>query len=283
MNLIQIKAQYLTTLEAIYDIHEIESIFDLASEEIMQLDRSKIRSIRNEQVDPFVQTKLLDILKELKTHKPIQYILEKAWFCGFPFKVTEAVLIPRPETEELIHWILQTISNKNFNPQMLDIGTGSGCIPILLKLKLPHAEITSIDISDTAIQVAKENAAIHNTSIQFEIKDILQIAQLDKKYDLIVSNPPYIPLAEKKNMSANVLEYEPHLALFVPNEDPLRFYKKIAQLALDSLNKDGLLFFEIHFDQAIAIEQLLTSLHFDVETRKDIYGNHRMIKATKKN
>jgi release factor glutamine methyltransferase len=280
MNLVQIKEQYLLKLANIYDVREIESFFDVIVEELMQLNRMEMSWKKNESLDPLKEKEFTRILEALATKQPLQYILGHTWFYGRSFNVNPSVLIPRPETEELVQWILQS-TNKKDALEVLDIGTGSGCIPITLKIELPNATISAIDISADSLATATANATLHNTAIQFQQLDILTANQLSRHYDVIVSNPPYIPEKEKSAMHENVLEHEPHLALFVTNEEPLLFYKKITALAENHLNKNGLLFFEIHYDQAGAIQQMISQHGFEVELRKDIYGQDRMIKARK--
>ena len=280
MNLAQLKEQYIQELKDLYETREIESLFEMVIEEILQLHRMEISFKKKEPIEEDDENECILILEALKTKQPIQHILGHAWFCGRKFKVNQDVLIPRPETEELVHWIIQSV-NKTNQIELLDIGTGSGCIPISLQLALPNASINAIDISTKSLSIAKENAILHSSKIQFDQMDILATELLDKNYDVIVSNPPYIPEKEKSAMHGNVLEYEPHLALFVPDEDPLVFYRKITLLASKHLHQNGLLFFEIHYDQAGALQKIIRSLGFEVEIRKDIYGQDRMIKARK--
>ena len=222
-----------------------------------------------------ISDKLNQIIADLKTNKPIQHIIGETEFYGLKFKVNEHTLIPRPETEELVQWILQ----HEFT-SALDIGTGSGCIPIALK-KNKDAEISAIDVSESALLVAKENAKINEVEINFLLQDILKTTTLPK-VDVIISNPPYVLDKEKELMLANVLDNEPHLALFVPDNNPLLFYKKIANLAFTSLPKNGLLFFEINEQFGKETVAMLSAIGFvDIELKKDINDKDRMIKATK--
>ena len=213
------------------------------------------------------------IINELKENKPIQYILGEAEFYGLKFKVNKHTLIPRPETEELVDWILK----EDFN-SVLDIGTGSGCIAISLA-KHSTAQIAAIDNCEKALEVAEENAKLNKVNIKFCTQDILQSTSF-LNLDLIVSNPPYILESEKQNMKANVLQYEPHLALFTPDKDPLLFYKKIGSLAAKSLNCGGKLFFEINEQYGTEILKMLSKIGFvDIAFKKDINDKDRMIKA----
>ena len=222
-----------------------------------------------------ISDKLNQIIADLKTNMPIQHIIGETEFYGLKFKVNEHTLIPRPETEELVQWILQ----HEFT-SALDIGTGSGCIPIVLK-KNKDAEITAIDVSESALLVAKENAKINEVEINFLLQDILKTTTLPK-VDVIISNPPYVLDKEKELMLANVLDNEPHLALFVPDNNPLLFYKKIADIAFTSLPKNGFLFFEINERFGKETVAMLSVIGFvDIELKKDINDKDRMIKATK--
>ena len=218
----------------------------------------------------------------LLNDKPIQYILGKAWFMGRSFMVNEHVLIPRPETEELIEWVVDYAHIIAKPLQLLDIGTGSGCIAISLKKALPNCSLSAMDISAEALTVAKNNAASLETSIEFIEQDIIHQTTLPQVFDVLVSNPPYIPIREKINMEAQVKNYEPLIALFVPNEDPLVFYRAIAQVAKKYLAPRGQLFFEIHYDQGKAILQLLDEMNFHAEIRRDSFGKNRMIRASLK-
>ena len=219
-----------------------------------------------------------DILARLKLYEPLQYIIGETWFCGYRFKVTPAVLIPRPETAELIDWIVT--DNKREGAHVLDIGTGSGCIPVSLALMMDSPVVSAWDISEEALSVASENAHINNADVTFSRVDVLGTDIPDIKVDVLVSNPPYITESEKKDMERNVLEWEPDLALFVPDDDPLRFYRRIAELGLDILNDGGLIYFEINRAYGSETVDMLVLMGYkDIELRKDLSGNDRMIKA----
>lgn len=215
--------------------------------------------------------------------RPIQYITGKTWFMGEPYNVNEQVLIPRPETEELVDWVIEYAAIKGKALRILDIGTGSGCIAIALKKALPEAIVSAIDISTGAIKIAAANAAALKADIEWIALDILNTAFLPDQYDVIVSNPPYIPMQEMKNMELQVTDHEPNIALFVPDEDPLMFYRTIARLAKLHLSTNGQLFFEIHYDQGDAIIALLNEMGYHAELRQDIYGKDRMVRASLKN
>jgi len=222
-------------------------------------------------------------LLRLQAQEPIQYILGCVAFYGLTFKVNKHTLIPRPETEELVDWMVSDFQNQDTMLDILDLGTGSGCIAIALAKNLPKTSLSAIDISENALVVAQENALKNQVLVSFCQKDIVNTNCLEKKYDVIVSNPPYVRQSEKKAMSANVLEYEPSTALFVPNEDPLLFYRKIAQLAQDSLHSKGWLYFEINEYLGEDTKALFSSTDFDdLQLKTDIFGKHRMIRATKR-
>lgn len=221
------------------------------------------------------------IIGRLQNGEPIQYILGQADFCGLSFYVDRHVLIPRPETEELVAWI-----SENSTPELsvLDIGTGSGCIPICLKRQHPGWHISALDISEEALATARRNAESHQTDIDFFLYDILHGPSENlPAWDIIISNPPYVCESEKQGMERHVLEHEPHTALFVPDDDPLRFYKAITSFAQKHLQPDGTLFFEINRAYGNELERLLIKENFlHVERRFDIYGNERMVRACRK-
>ena len=223
------------------------------------------------------------ILAQLQQEKPIQYITGEAWFYGLQFEVNENTLIPRPETEELVEWIIESQKSKTQSQKLeiLDIGTGTGCIPISLKANLSQANVSAIDVSEQALEVAKRNATANKVEINFILTNILEVEDLNQHFDIIVSNPPYVRNLEKQEIKKNVLNYEPHLALFVEDTDALLFYRKIAQLALENLSPNGLLFFEINQYLGKETVELLENLGFkNIELKKDIYGNNRMIRCS---
>jgi release factor glutamine methyltransferase len=219
-------------------------------------------------------------LERLKNHEPIQYILGETEFFGLPFEVNSSVLVPRPETEELVEWIIESIEPGK-SLRILDIGTGSGCIAISLARHLPDTFVSAWDVSPQALETAKNNATKNGVAVSFEQKDVLRITSDQiEQFDIIVSNPPYVRDSEKELMKENVLNHEPHLALFVTNQDPLLFYRKIVCLAAKSLTADGLLFFEINRDMGQETMDLLAAKGFrEMELRKDLSGNYRMLKA----
>ena len=221
-------------------------------------------------------------MEELKKEVPIQYLLGKTHFYGLDFEVNENVLIPRPETEELVEWIINENKaiDKKKKVKILDIGTGSGCIAISLAKNLPNAEVYAIDVSKKALETAKRNAISNNVEIIFMLKNVLELEILKSNYDIIVSNPPYVRNLEKEEIKKNVLDYEPHLALFVEDNDALIFYRKIASLAQKNLLENGQLYFEINQYLGKEMTDLLEEMNFkNIELRKDIYDNDRMIKG----
>jgi release factor glutamine methyltransferase len=282
MSLNDIKQTLKKQLADQYESIELNPILSILTEHITGWDQ--LQQVLNKETE-LNETQIMAFEKaasELKAGKPIQYVIGKAWFMGEAYSVNEHVLIPRPETEELVDWILEYAEIKGTSLRILDIGTGSGCIAIALKKALPNSNVSAIDISTNALKVAAENASILNAAIEFVPLDILNTAFLPDQYDVIVSNPPYIPMHEMENMEMQVAAQEPNIALFVPDEDPLVFYKAIARLAKLHLKPNGQLFFEIHFDQGEAMVNLLDEMHFHAELREDLFGKDRMIRASLK-
>jgi release factor glutamine methyltransferase len=234
-------------LNKIYSANETEALSLLAISEISNLSKASIKAFPEREITAEQAEKLKTILKQLQTGRPVQYILGITEFYGLPFKVNPNVLIPRPETEELVEWIL-SVCGGQFAGRILDIGTGSGCIAISLKKNLPAAKVSAIDIAEGALQTAKENAVLNEVEVNFILTDILNIkSEIEiPKSEIIVSNPPYVTLDDKKQMHTNVTDFEPHTALFVPEGNPLIFYKAIANFALTNLTTGGYLFFEIN-------------------------------------
>lgn len=270
-------------LANLYDEREIDSLCMITVAEIAGASSAKIKAFPELQLPPEHSEAINQILTQLKTGEPIQYILGHTEFYGLPFKVNPSVLIPRPETEELVEWIISSLGIGHWTScNMLDIGTGSGCIAIALKKHLSEAQISAIDISAEALKTAKENADLNNTEVNFIQANILNLTSDFRLQtsDIIVSNPPYVTLHDKSQMHANVTDFEPHTALFVPENDPLIFYKAIADFASKNLEGGGLLFLEINENYGEQIVELLNSKSFkNIELRKDMSGKDRMIKA----
>ena len=267
---------FIKQLNGIADEREIISWAYISIDHCLDYNRSDCIIHAEKQITTALSNRFKQIIAALKTNKPLQYILGKTEFYGLKFIVNEHTLIPRPETEELVDWIL-----KEAFSSALDIGTGSGCIPIVLA-KNTNAIISAIDVSEDALVVAKENAKINEVKINFFRQDILKTTTLPK-VDVIVSNPPYVLESEQELMLDNVLEYEPNLALFVADNNPLLFYKKIGELAAKSLNCGGKLYFEINEKYGNEILKMLRKIGFvDIALKKDINDKNRMLKATKK-
>jgi release factor glutamine methyltransferase len=280
MKIKEYKVNFVEALLPFYDEMEAESFFYLLLENKHQLRRIDLAL----DVDiEFSETDISNwnaILEKLKIQIPIQYIIGTTHFYGLEFIVDENVLIPRPETEELVDWIVKLNSklSKKKNLKILDIGTGSGCIAVSLAKNIPNSEVFAIDVSEKVLAIAKKNAILNKVPVTFLHKNILETKDLSQKFDIIVSNPPYVRNLEKAEIKPNVLDNEPHLALFVPDNDPLIFYKKIAELAAANLNPNGQLFFEINQYLGKETQELLEYIGLkNIELRKDIYGNDRMI------
>jgi release factor glutamine methyltransferase len=268
-------------LKTIYDEGEAAAISDWVIE---YLTRSK-QTDRPFQKEKLLSTEQEQQLKEyttrLLTHEPVQYILQESWFCGLKFYVDKNVLIPRPETEELVEWVIANCKFPVDTLSILDIGSGSGCIPIALKRKIRKADVWSCDISEAALQVARKNATSLGVDVNFILLDFLDT---DKRkslplFDIIISNPPYIPEKDKQQMQPNVLHYEPHTALFVPDNDALLFYKAIAEFGREHLNPKGVIYAEIHEELAKPVTDLFNTKGYSVEIKRDMQDKERMLKA----
>jgi release factor glutamine methyltransferase len=294
MTIKQYRAHFNKSIKHLYPTSEIDSFFFLILEEYIGFKRIDIVLKSDFYIDQESLNLMQIATKQLEQEIPIQYIIGKTEFFGLPFNINKEVLIPRPETEELVEQVIKevsliktykTASNEATNEKqitILDIGTGSGCIAISLKKQLPGSKISAIDLSDKALRVAKKNAALNKVDINFIHLDILKTNNLDKLYDVIVSNPPYVRELEKKEMKNNVLNNEPHLALFVDNKNPLLFYNKIAELAKKFLTKNGQLHFEINQYLGKETIKLLAEKGFkNIQLKKDIFGNDRIITAFK--
>ena len=275
-------------LTNIYETDELKNIVDLVLEHITNMPRaervkSKLAYLTCTQLES-IDT----ITERLKGNEPVQYVLGEAWFAGMKLKVNKNVLIPRPETEELVDWLVEEISRQSAvasrHLSIIDIGTGSGCIPITIKKKLPQADVSAIDVCSEALFIATENAIDHNAEIDFILLDFLD----DEKwaalgqFDIIVSNPPYVKQSEKDGMHARVKEFEPHLALFVPDDDALLFYKKLSDFSLQHLSPGGKVFVEINeIIGATVVKNFQTAGFTAIELKKDMQGKDRMVKAMK--
>ena len=276
---------FKTELDDIYDSRESENIADWIFEKVTGLKRWERRENHNHELKQIDSEKIQKYLEELLQHKPVQYVLNEAWFYKRKFFVNENVLIPRPETEELVEWIINNErslvpdvrSSKNL--QIIDVGTGSGCIAIALKKELKNTIITAIDLSEKALFVAKENSKKLNAEIIFKQIDFLNSEESDSllKYDIIVSNLPYIPIAEKEILAKNVSDFEPEVALFVDNNNPYIFYEKISKFAKSHLKENGKIYVEVHEEYAKNVKGIFENEGFISIIKKDIYGKERMV------
>ncbi|WP_159951166.1 peptide chain release factor N(5)-glutamine methyltransferase [Polaribacter septentrionalilitoris] len=285
MMLKEFKIFFSNELADVFPKTEVDTFFFLLIEQKLNLQR----------VDTVLQPDFIivddqllefkNIIKRLQKEEPIQYILGNTEFFGLPFQVNKHTLIPRPETEELVEWILSEVKQlqilSNHKLKILDIGTGTGCIPITLAKNLKNVEVSAIDVSKKALKIAQQNALLNNVEIHFLEVDILKANKLPQQYDIIVSNPPYVRELEKEEIKNNVLQNEPHLALFVDDNNPLIFYNKITDLAKKHLTTNGLLFFEINqYLGNETLEMIRQKRLQDIELKKDFFGNDRMLKAS---
>jgi len=268
---------YKVELKDLMPIEEIDSIVKIVFQYFKSWDSITLRINQSEMLSESELLLFHGVLKRLKKEEPIQYILGETEFYGLIFKVKSDVLVPRQETEELVDLIINECKG---NESILDIGTGSGCIPVCLKSEMPNSQVSALDVSEKAIHIARENADLNNVKVNFFLQDILAIDKLPTKFDVIVSNPPYITEQEKKQMQKNVLEFEPHLALFVEDENPLIFYKKIAKIAIESLSVNGKIYFEINENFGKETAELLKDVGFsDIRIIKDINDKNRIVAA----
>tara|TARA_Y100000589_G_scaffold159342_2_gene151633 strand:- start:1266 stop:2126 length:861 start_codon:yes stop_codon:yes gene_type:complete len=274
-----VKSYFFESLKS-FSLDEVNNYFSFLCDAWLYLSKADLLLNPDVEISESELLKFLYAIKDLKKNRPIQYIAGKTWFYGIEVYVKEGVLIPRPETEELVQWV---ISDCKYEKQILDIGTGSGCIPLAIKNSLRDIHLTGYDVSKDAIEIARKNAGLLNLEVNFNEFDILnwRLFPQENKFDTIVSNPPYIPEFDKKIMHKNVLNYEPKLALFVPDNDPLVFYKAIADFSLINLNEQGKLYLEIHESYGREVVQMLTQVGYgNIELRKDLQGKDRMIKAS---
>ncbi|KAA2216880.1 peptide chain release factor N(5)-glutamine methyltransferase [Maribacter flavus] len=280
MLLSELKKIFHKELDALYGKEEVSSFFYLLIEEYLGLQRFVLAIQPDLRIQKDEEPKMFEALSELKEHRPIQHIIGSAHFMGMDFKVGPQVLIPRPETEELVRWVLADV-DKQANLDILDMGTGSGCIAIGLAKSLKNASVQALDISEEALEVARGNALKNEVEVHFFKADMLDFHS-KLSFDIIISNPPYVRKLEKNKMNKNVLLFEPESALFVSNEDPLIFYSGVARFASKHLKPNGMLYLEINQYLGPETCTLLDTFDFNtIELRKDMYGNDRMIKAIK--
>ncbi|WP_127846380.1 peptide chain release factor N(5)-glutamine methyltransferase [Psychroflexus aestuariivivens] len=277
----KIKSDFFDVLKPIYEVEEINNFYKWLAEDLLNLSKLDLMMNSGVQLESSALEQFKNAQNRLQAEEPIQYILGYAEFFGLNFKVNPAVLIPRPETEELVEWILEDLKTNKNNLSILDLGTGSGCIPITLAKKLNSKQISALDISTEALELAKANAKLNQVQVEFFQADLLAIGKLPISAEILVSNPPYVKQDEKLQMQKNVLNNEPHLALFVENNDPLIFYRKIAELAIKSI-KTEVIYLEINQYLAEDTKLLFVDFGFkSVELKKDFRGNFRMLKAFK--
>lgn len=277
--LIDLLPYFRKKLSTLYDDREVENLFYWVCEVKFDLMKFQVKH-SNKRLSESELLQIRSIVKRLEKSEPIQYILGETEFYGCKIKVDPNVLIPRPETEELVEWVLDNVFTE---ARVLDIGTGSGCIPIALKKRYGSLQVSAVDVSPKALEMAKSSAELNETRIEFIEMDILNpnVEQFEE-YDVIVSNPPYVLESDKLQMSDNVLEFEPHLALFVEDNDPLLFYRNIAKIGLEILADGGFLFFEIHEKFGAQTKEMLEDLGYtDVIVREDMQDKDRMIRCQK--
>lgn len=275
--------QIISTLAPIHDQREAANIAHIVMEHVTGLSKMDRIVYKDRELTHQQSIQLQEALKALQEHQPVQYVTGSSWFYGMEFQVNANVLIPRPETEELVEWIVQDVRDSKLpDRRILDIGTGSGAIPIALKKELPAATVWAVDVSEGALDTARSNAQQQKLQVHFEQMDILNttVTGLLPMFDIIVSNPPYICQRERMDMQEQVVAYEPSIALFVPDNDALLFYRTIGLLAKEKLNQGGALYFEINeaFGKETA-ELLREQGYVDVEVKKDLFGKDRMVKA----
>lgn len=285
MTLAQAQTDTLAKLALLYDDREAANICDWVLEQVT--GQKRIDRLINKQADlPQEQViRLQQIIAELQSHRPVQYVLGEAWFAGMRFFVNESVLIPRPETEELVEWIVAECGkpdSRNRKRHILDIGSGSGCIPIALQKRLQQYTVSSLDISNAALAIARKNAVMLDADVHFQPFDFLEESSWSALpvFDVIVSNPPYVKQSERSSMAKHVLDFEPSLALFVPDEDALVFYRKIAAFGKTHLSKDGAIFLEINETLGKETVSLYEQEGYTTELRKNLQGKDRMVKAS---
>lgn len=280
MTLSEIRTNFEQRLQDRYPPEELQSFFTILCEDYLNIDRLQLALDRDREVSEAITKKFYSAIERLSDFEPIQYIVGYTDFYGLRFMVNQHVLIPRPETEELVAWIIDDVKGgKVSGTHILDIGTGSGCIAVSLANEL-EARVAGLDISEEALQLAQQNAKDNATKAAFEKRNVLTTETLKDTYTIMVSNPPYVRASEKNKMEPNVLNHEPKVALFVEDEDPLLFYRKIALLAKAHLHPDGALYFEINEYLSKDLVPLLQEMGFsEVTLRKDIFGKDRMIRC----
>jgi release factor glutamine methyltransferase len=271
----------LNKLRSIYNDSESFNITDWVMEQLTGSKKAERMIYKNEAITEQEEKQLQQFTERLLKHEPVQYVLNESWFCGLKFYVDKNVLIPRPETEELVEWIISNCKFPVDELKILDIGTSSGCIAVSLKRRIRKAELWACDISDEALTVAKRNADALGADVNFMNLDFLNEEERDQlpSFDIIVSNPPYVPQKDKAQMQPNVLYYEPHAALFVPDNDPLIFYKAITEFGKGHLNQNGFIYCEIHESLGSSVKEIFSSVGYSTELKKDMQQKDRMLRS----
>jgi len=282
MNSKELYRKFLVELQSIYDLSEATVITDWVFEHIANIKKNDLIKNPLQQVPAPVLKKLLEKKEQLLLHQPVQYVMGQTTFYGLLFLVNDKVLIPRPETEELTAMIINNWRLESKQVSVLDIGTGSGCIAVTIKKNLPSAKVMALDASYEALEVAHKNAVANKTNVQITLLDFLDEKRWPELllFDIIVSNPPYIPLKEKEKLDKNVVDHEPHAALFVPDSNPLLFYEKIAKFGRSHLNYNGKIYLETHEDYAKEVAALFKANYREVLVKKDLFGKERMVIAS---
>lgn len=282
MNSKQLYRNFLVELQTVYDLNEATVITDWVFENIANIKKADLIKNPLQTVPQQVLVKLAAKQEELLQHKPVQYVMGNTTFYNMQFQVNDKVLIPRPETEEMTNLIINNYRFEQKQLCILDIGTGSGCIAVAVKKHLPSSKVIALDVSEEALDVARANAISNKTNIQCTLFDFLDESRWPELmlFDIIISNPPYIPVNEKTSMDKNVVDYEPHNALFVPDNQPLLFYEKIAKFGRSHLNYNGKIFVETHEDHTQEVAALFSATYQQVLVKKDLFGKERMVIAT---
>lgn len=279
MNSKELYRKFLVDIQSIYELNEATVITDWVFEHFAGLKKTDLIKNPLQQVPPAVIKKIIDKKELLLQNRPVQYVIGETVFCGLTFQVNDNVLIPRPETEELTQFIINTWRFETKQVSVVDIGTGSGCIAVTIKKNLPSAKVMALDASYEALEIAHKNAVANKVNVQINLFDFLDESRWPELllFDIIVSNPPYIPFKEKEKMQKNVVDHEPHKALFVPNDNPLLFYEKIARFGKSHLNYNGKIYLETHEDYAQDVAALFKATYKEVLVKKDLFGKERML------
>jgi release factor glutamine methyltransferase len=282
MNSKQLYRNFLVELQTVYDLNEATVITDWVFENIANIKKADLIKNPLQKVPQPVLIKLAAKQEELLQHKPVQYVMGNTTFYNMQFQVNDKVLIPRPETEEMTNLVINNYRFEQKQLSILDVGTGSGCIAVAIKKHLPSSKVIALDVSEDALDIARANAISNKTNIQCTLFDFLDESRWPELmlFDIIISNPPYIPVNEKKLMDKNVVDYEPHNALFVPDNQPLLFYEKIAKFGRNHLNYNGKIFVETHEDYTKEVAALFSATYQQVLIKKDLFGKERMVIAT---